>query len=335
MSGNTPTTLQSHRIILLAGGTSAEREISLQSGAAVQAALQQLGLETEPVDPALVDLNGFAWRASDIAFIALHGGCGENGDLQTLLEAAGVPYTGSGPEASRLAFSKSAAKLRFLQRGVPTPPFVLVHRNDSRERLLEQAARIGYPLAIKPDQQGSSLGVSIVRSAAELAAAAELCFRYGPFGVFEQAIPGTEWTLGVLDDEPLPLIRIETPNLFFDFGAKYQDDATQYVLELSEPQSTTLGITQAGLEACRALGTEGVARVDLRLDEQGRPWVLEVNTVPGLTDHSLVPKAAAKAGLGFASLCRRMLESALGRFARRQSAAASPEFQTRSWRQAG
>jgi len=306
-----PIPLSAARILLLAGGDSAEREISLKSGYGVATALQALRLNVELLDPALTDLHRFRWQPNDIAFVALHGGSGENGEIQAILEAAGVPFTGSGPAASQLAFSKSAAKLRFLQSGVPTPPFVLIHQSDSEARLREQAQRIGYPLVIKPDQQGSSIGVTIVHSPETLTTATKECFRYGPFGIIEQAIPGTEWTLGVLDDECLPLIRIETDNIFFDFSAKYQDETTRYVLDFDEPSTITDAIVRAGHAACRAVGTAGVARVDLRLDPHGQPFVLEVNTVPGFTDHSLVPKAAARIGLSFPELCQRMLESAL------------------------
>jgi D-alanine-D-alanine ligase len=303
--------LSDARILLLAGGDSAEREISLKSGYGVATALQTLELHFELLDPALTDLHRFRWQPNDVAFVALHGGSGENGEIQAILEQAGVPYTGSGPAASQRAFSKSAAKLRFQQSGVPTPAFVLIHHSDSSTRLREQALRIGYPLVVKPDQQGSSIGVTIVHSPEALTSATDECFRYGPFGIIEQAIPGSEWTLGVLDDDCLPLIKIETDKTFFDFCAKYQDDATRYLLDFDEPSAITNAITQAGHAACRAVGTVGVARVDLRLNPEGQPFVLEVNTVPGFTDHSLVPKAAARAGIPFPELCQRMLESAL------------------------
>ena len=323
------------RILLLAGGDSAEREISLSSGVAVGTALNAAGLTFEAIDPALVDLTRFAWQADDIVFNALHGGGGENGDIQTLLEAVGVPFTGSGSTVSQLAFSKSAAKVRFQQQGVPTAPFVLIHRSDSHERLNQQAERIGYPLAVKPDQQGSSLGVSIVHEPDELLQAAEECFRYGAVGLTEQAIPGTEWTLGVLDDDPLPLIKIGTEHTFFDFEAKYEDDATEYRLEFDEPPAIVNAITRAGLDACRALGTCGVARVDLRLDPGGNPFVLEVNTVPGFTDHSLVPKAAAHAGISFPELCQRMLQSALDHAPAKSPAESTPLTPIWPTRQAG
>lgn len=306
-----PLTVSAARVLLLAGGDSAEREISLKSGQGVSAALEALHIPFELVDPALTDLHRFRWQPGDIAFVALHGGSGENGEIQAILEHAGVPYTGSGPGASQLAFSKSAAKLRFQQHGVPTPPFVLIHQSDSSARLQEQAQRIGYPLVVKPDQQGSSIGVTIVHTAEALAAATDECFRYGAFGIMEQAIPGSEWTLGVLDDECLPLIKIETDKTFFDFGAKYEDDETRYLLDFDEPAAVTDSIAQAGLAACRVVGTVGVARVDLRVNPEGQPFVLEVNTVPGFTDHSLVPKAAARMGISFPELVARMLESAV------------------------
>ena len=230
----------------------------------------------------------------DIAFLALHGRKGEDGEIQSTLDRMNVLYTGSGAEASRLAFSKSASKERLFQRGISTPPYVLVHKFDDLKRTLELALRIGFPLVLKPDAQGSSLGVSLVKSAAQLPAALRNCFGFDDFGVLEQAVPGTEWTVGLLDDEPLPLIQIETPREFFDFTAKYEDAATVYRFEFDVPAHVSSAIVEAGRQAAAAVGTKGLARVDIRLDERGRPWVLEVNTIPGLTEHSLVPKAAAR-----------------------------------------
>jgi D-alanine-D-alanine ligase len=312
-----PAPLTGHRIVVLAGGCSAEREISLQSGEAVLSALASSGCEILLIDPAIVDLYQMRWQPHDMAFIALHGQFGEDGEVQELLERAGVPYTGSDASTSRTAFSKSAAKLRFLQNGIPTPPFVLIHRSDSAARLRDVAARIGYPLVVKPDQQGSSLGVSLVADESELDDATEHCFDYGAFGIIERAIAGTEWTQPVLDAQPLPLIHIATPREFFDFDAKYHDDETQYLFEFSQPAAVVQQIASAGTGACAALGTSGLARADLRVDESGKPWVLEVNTVPGLTEHSLVPKAAAQLGLSFTALCEAALQSALMQHARR------------------
>lgn len=246
-----------------------------------------------------------------MAFIALHGAYGEDGQVQQELESLGVPYTGSGPEASRLAFSKSAAKERFALHQIPTPPYVLIHATDTPERLTQQAAAIGYPLVVKPDAQGSSLGVSIVRTAAELPAALAECFRFEAFGLLESYVVGTEWTVGLVDEETLPLIRIGTKRGFFDYRAKYDDDETRYELDYDVSADVVRRIESAAQAACTALGTCGLARVDVMLDRFQRPWVLEVNTVPGMTDHSLVPKAAARRGLSFPQLCDRLVRSCL------------------------
>lgn len=305
------------RVAVLAGGNSPERPISLASGQAVSAALASRGHIVVDLDPADVDLACYSWEGIDAAFLALHGPFGEDGQVQQILEAAGIPFTGSDSVTSQLAFSKSASKERFLQQGVSTPSYVLIHESDDAARMQQHARMLGYPLAVKPDGQGSSLGVSIVHSPDELAQALTRCFHYDSFGILEAAIPGTEWTLGLLDDEPLPLIQIQTPHAFFDYQAKYEDEATQYVFEFDLPGNVVQAIETAGRRACEALGTRGLVRVDIRVDRLHRPWILEVNTIPGLTDHSLVPKAAARAGIDFAMLCelavQRCLASAVAR----------------------
>ena len=195
------------RIALLAGGDSDERSISLQSGTAVQAALASCGHLVIHLDPAVVDLTGVNWSQFDIAFLALHGRFGEDGQVQQILEEAGVPYTGSDAAASRLAFSNSAGKERFIQFGVPTPPYVLLHYADDAARIDRLVGQIGYPLVVKPDSQGSSLGVSIVREPRDLHAALRRSFEYDSFCIVEKAILGTEWTVGLLDDLVLPPLR--------------------------------------------------------------------------------------------------------------------------------
>jgi D-alanine-D-alanine ligase len=299
------------RVALLLGGPSAEREISLNSGATVGRALETLGHTVEKIDPALQDLNALNWDRFDVAFIALHGKFGEDGQVQQILEQALVPYTGSGVAASRLAISKSASKERFAQCQVPTAPYVLIHESDSLPRIREHAERLGFPVVIKPDTQGSSIGVTIVKESAELPAALAKCFQHDAFGVLEQAVTGSEWTVGLLDDWDLPPIHIETDRAFFDFTAKYEDDDTRYHFESDVPAEQTERIVAAARSACAALGTCGLVRVDLILNESGTPQVLEVNTVPGLTDHSLVPKAAARLGWTMADLCQACLNSAL------------------------
>ncbi len=258
-----------------------------------------------------------------MAFIALHGKFGEDGQVQQILEEApAIPYTGSGVAAARLAFSKSASKERFTQQELPTAPYVLIHESDTPHRILKLAAQIGYPLVVKPDTQGSSLGVSIVRSAVDLPAALARCFHYDTFGLLEQALVGSEWTVGVLDDRALPPIQIETGRAFFDYAAKYEDEATRYRFNSDVSTEEIERVVETARSACAAVGTCGLARVDLIVDQSGVPQVLEVNTVPGLTDHSLVPKAAAHAGLGFAELCQECLQSALRHAGRRAAAGA-------------
>lgn len=299
------------RVAVLAGGPSAEREVSLQSGAAVVRALKTLGHVVREIDPAHEDVRNCNWDAIDVAFIALHGKFGEDGQVQQILEDALVPYTGSGVAASRLAISKSASKERFTQHHVPTAPYVLIHESDTAHRISRQAEQLGYPLVVKPDTQGSSLGVTIVDQAEGLPAALGRCFQYDSFGLLEQAVRGSEWTVGLLDERALPPIRIETERAFFDYAAKYEDDETRYQFESDVPAELVDRVVQAAQSACAAVGTCGLARVDLILDQSHCPQVLEVNTVPGLTDHSLVPKAAARLGMTMAELCQASLSSAL------------------------
>jgi D-alanine-D-alanine ligase len=299
------------RIVVLCGGASAEREISLQSGAAVCAALQSRGHVIEQIDPAETKLESVDWPRFDAAFLALHGRFGEDGGVQRLLDAWGVPYTGSDAASSRLAFSKSAAKERFAVCHVPTPPYQLIHVSDSVGGLENAASKLTYPLVMKPDASGSSLGVSFVEGPQDLPRAAEECFRHGPFGLLEKAIAGTEWTLGVFNEEPLPLIRIEPQQSFYNFTAKYEDAGTGYCLDPDVPAAVYQAIEDAGSAACRAIATCGIARVDLRVDAALRPWVLEVNTIPGFTDHSLVPKAAERRGWTLGELCERAVHACL------------------------
>jgi D-alanine-D-alanine ligase len=305
------------RVAVLCGGPSAERVVSLRSGAAVVHALRDLGHAVHEIDPAVVELADYDWARFDVAFIALHGKFGEDGQVQQILEDALVPYTGSGVAASRLAISKSASKERFLQHRVPTAPYALIHETDTPHRILRQADAIGLPLVVKPDTQGSSLGVSIVRTADEMPAALTRCFHYDSFGLLEQAIPGVEWTVGMLDERALPPICIETGRDFFDYEAKYEDDKTRYHFDFDVPAEEVERVIQAARNACDALGTCGLARVDLIVDQSGCPQVLEVNTVPGLTDHSLVPKAAFRMGMSFTELCQDCLQSALRHAVRR------------------
>jgi D-alanine-D-alanine ligase len=303
-------------VIVLAGGDSSERAVSLDSGAAVARALAERRHAVTSIDPAETPLESLDWSGCDVVFLALHGRFGEDGEVQALLDAAGVPYTGSDADAARLAFSKSASKERFLHAGVPTLPYVLVHQTDDAARIDRQARKLGFPLVVKPDRQGSSLGVSIVHAVEALPQALARCFAYDAFGVLEPAVIGSEWTVGVIDDQVLPAIEIETDREFFDYEAKYADEATRYRFAYSAPRQVVAAIESAGARAATAVGARGIARVDLMLDRASRPWVLEVNTIPGFTSHSLVPKAAARIGISFGELCERAIHSAFRRSGR-------------------
>ena len=308
------------RIAVLAGGTSLEREVSLASGSAVSQALRKRGHSVTELDPARVALNQYVWDSTDVVFLALHGTFGEDGQIQEILELAGVLYTGSDSATSRLAFSKSASKERFSQSGVPTPPYVLIHKSDDFPLIERHAQALGYPLAVKPDRQGSSLGVSIIEEPAELRDAVTRCFQADTFGLLESAVVGSEWTMGFLDQTALPPIQIETDRGFFDYTAKYEDDETRYRFDVSLPATVLRAIELAASRACAALQTSGIVRVDIRVDHLQRPWVLEVNTIPGFTSHSLIPMAAKRQGMELGELCERAIDSCFAASARSRTA---------------
>ncbi len=295
------------RAVVLAGGNSPEREVSLQGGRAVTAALQTSGWETAWLDPQEIAVADFVWQPGDVAFLVLHGEFGEDGQVQTLLERLGIPYTGSDAPASKIAFSKSAAKTRLQMAHVPTPDAILINRADTLSFLQVRAKALGFPLVVKPDTQGSSLGVTVVFEDSQLPDALNRCFELDQYGLLETYIPGSEWTVGLWNDRALPPICIETPRGFYDYAAKYTEDSTQYHLEAKAPLALLEGLKRVAIRVGQVIGTAGIARVDLRLDEQQRPWVLEINTIPGMTDHSLIPKAAAQTGMTFPALCEQIV----------------------------
>jgi D-alanine-D-alanine ligase len=290
------------RVIVLAGGESAEREVSLRSGGAVVMALLAAGHCVSLVDPAESSLDDVDWETYDACFIALHGGAGEDGRIQRQLDARGVAYTGSNPEACRLAMSKMAAKRRFLERGVPTPEFVLIEANQSQAKIDAAVKPLGYPLVIKPDCQGSSIGVSLVESAEALPRAIEAARECDTRCLAEALVRGREFTVAVLDDRALPMLEIVSPEPLFSFEAKYASSLTEYRFEFELSPEVRERIVRAAVDAARALGTSGLARVDVMLGHDGRIGVLEVNTVPGLTPRSLAPQAASRAGLDMPAL---------------------------------
>ncbi len=326
------------RVLILAGGPSAEREISLQSGAAVATALESRGHFVTRFDPRHEALTGVNAAAFDVAFVALHGRYGEDGTVQRQLESLGLAYTSSGPEASALAFCKSASKRRFRDAGVPTPKGIEFTNQESIDSIVSRVhaptsvftatdGRIltnSATVVVKPDCQGSSIGVGFASSLEELRAAIAESLRHDEAGLIEMAIPGEEWTVPFLDDEALPAIVIGTSRDFFDYEAKYLSDETRY--EFPSESSIRTHVTEIARQAVRALGVSGLSRVDLRVDPTGQPWVLEVNTVPGLTDHSLSPKSAAQAGIPFAEFCElNCLRAIAAHQHHRQNRSAEPD----------
>jgi D-alanine-D-alanine ligase len=295
------------RVGVLLGGRSAEREVSLKSGAMVLAALQRKGVDAHPFDPRDRGLDELFRARFDRVFIALHGRYGEDGTLQGALELAGIPYTGSGVMASALAMDKWRTKLVWQAAGVPTPRYELVAADSDFGAV---AGRLGLPIMVKPANEGSSIGMSKVRRAADLEEAYALAANYDPLVIAERFIDGPELTAGVLGRQALPLIRLETPRDFYDYEAKYVADDTRYICPCGLPREAEREIQEAVVRAFDVLGCRGWGRVDLMLDRAGSPYFLEVNTSPGMTDHSLVPMAARAAGLSFEDLCVRILELA-------------------------
>ena len=296
---------------MLAGGDSPERDISLASGHAVATAMRELGEEVREIDPAEIPVSKCDWMAGDVVLLALHGPGGEDGTIQADLDSLGVPYTGCGVGVSRLAFSKSRAKRCFASAGVPTPEAIVLERGFDARAAAELVSRCGLPLVVKPDAQGSSLGVRLVETPGEFSDAITQAFLLGSRVLVEQAVAGEEWSVGMLDTWPLPAMVVETPGELFDFEAKYLDERTKVSFPEMAPGSTAERVVEVSRQACEAIGTRGLVRVDLRVDASGSPWVLEINTIPGLTSHSLVPQAAARLGLSLGQLARCMIGSTL------------------------
>jgi D-alanine-D-alanine ligase len=295
------------KVAVLLGGHSAEREISLLSGRAVLGALQAAGVDAHPVDAA--DSNLLEQLTSggfNRAFIALHGRGGEDGVIQGLLEAIGMPYTGSGVLGSALGMDKLRTKQIWQSAGIPTPAFSVL---PDVAAVTAASDELAYPVIIKPVHEGSSIGVSKVDSPDGLLIAWHHAAQYDDSIIAEQWIDGVEYTAGILHDIALPLIRLETPNLFYDYAAKYHADTTRYLIPSGLDVDQEAQLQSLALAAFRAVGASGWGRVDFMLDASGQPWFIEVNTVPGLTDHSLVPMAASAAGTDFTVLVCRILDT--------------------------
>jgi D-alanine-D-alanine ligase len=281
--------------------------VSLKSGAMVLAALKKKGVDAHAFDPKERGLDALIRERFDRAFVILHGRYGEDGTVQGALELLGIPYTGSGVLASALAMDKWRTKLVWQSSGIPTPRSELLTRDSDMQAV---ATRLGLPLMVKPANEGSSIGMTKVKSASDLPEALALAANYDRVVVAEAFVDGVELTAGILGDKPLPLIKLETPRDFYDYEAKYQAEDTRYVIPCGLPPDAERIIQDEALFAFQTLGCRGWGRVDVMLDRSGKPYFLEVNTLPGMTDHSLVPMAARHAGLSFEDLCLRILELA-------------------------
>ncbi len=290
------------------GGSSAEREISLKSGNAVLSALLEQGVNAVAVDIGNDPVKALLSAKFDRVFNIVHGRGGEDGVFQGVMQAMGLPYTGSGVLGSALSMDKLKTKLCWHASNLPTPAWVTLESEHDFDIVSEQ---LGYPVIVKPAREGSSFGMSKVNSAAQLTEAWQQAQQFDDVVMAEQWISGHEYTVALLDNQPLPLIRLQTANEFYDYQAKYCSDTTQYHCPsgLSEQQENEL--QQLALDASQLIDNKGWSRVDLFVDKSNHPWLIEANTVPGMTDHSLVPMAAKAAGIGFNELVWRILETSI------------------------
>lgn len=298
------------KVAVLMGGWSAERAVSLKSGGAVLRALLERGIDAHEVDADRQVLEVLAKGKFDRAWVALHGRGGEDGVIQGALETLGLSYTGSGVLASALGMDKLRTKQIWLGTGLPTLPFSLLNRESDPDAVVTE---LGLPLAVKPCHEGSSIGVSRVTERVQLRSAWEKAVGCDSLVLVEPWITGDEYTGAVLQGETLPLIRLETPREFYDYEAKYQAEDTLYHCPCGLDSQRESGLRTLVQEAFESIGGYGWGRVDFMVDADGRPWLLEVNTIPGMTDHSLVPMAARAIGLDFAELVWRILETSMER----------------------
>jgi D-alanine-D-alanine ligase len=304
------------RVVVLKGGRSLERSVSLRSGARVEDALGRLGHDVVPIDVSTDLMPRLRDAHADVAFVAMHGGDGEDGTVQELLEIAGIPYTGSGPAACARATDKVMAKHLMLEAGIPTPAFFAFTERAFRElgaadALPAIAERLEFPIVVKPSSQGSAFGIKFARSAADLPAALVAAFSYDSKVLLERYVGGRDLGVSILDGEPLPIVEaLPRDEALYDFEARYEIGRTDFVCPADLPGDVTERAHEIALATYGLLGCRGFARVDLMLGSDGEPTVLEANPIPGLTDTSLLPQAAGAAGVSFDALVARMLELA-------------------------
>ncbi|MEH0832058.1 D-alanine--D-alanine ligase [Pectobacterium cacticida] len=302
------------KVAVLLGGTSAERDVSLLSGQAVLAGLKEAGIDAYAVDPRDFCVTTLKEQGFSTVFIALHGRGGEDGTLQGVLEFLGLPYTGSGVMASALTMDKLRTKQVWQAVGLPVSPYVALDRRQysqtTIDTLLAKFTHLGLPLIVKPSREGSSVGMSKVDTFSELPAALEEAFRHDDDVLVEKWLSGPEYTVAILGDEVLPSIRIQPAGTFYDYEAKYLSDDTQYFCPSGLPDEQERSLADLAIAAYRAVGCRGWGRVDFMQDNDGVFYLLEVNTSPGMTNHSLVPMAARQHGLTFSQLVVKILELA-------------------------
>ncbi|MHA2897021.1 D-alanine--D-alanine ligase [Enterobacter sp. H2G27] len=302
------------KIAVLSGGTSAEREVSLNSGAAVLAGLREGGVNAHLVDPKEVDVTQLKAMGFDKVFIALHGRGGEDGTLQGLLDLIGLPYTGSGVMASAISMDKLRSKLLWQGAGFPVAPWVALTRREFELGLSDSVnariAELGLPVIVKPSREGSSVGMSKVDKAEDLSSALALAFQHDEEVLIEKWLSGPEFTVAMLGEEILPSIRIQPAGVFYDYEAKYLSDETQYFCPSGLEAEREADLQSLVLKAWHVLGCQGWGRIDVMQDKDGQFYLLEANTSPGMTSHSLVPMAARQAGMSFSQLVVRILDQA-------------------------
>lgn len=308
--------LTKKKIGVLMGGTSTEREVSLRSGTAIHNALKGLGYDTIAIDAGPDICSVLKTETIELSFLALHGGYGENGAIQGMLEVLGIPYTGSGVLASALAMDKEASKKIFLHHKIPVPPFVVIQRSAfSVQRKTPNSELLtpdfNLPWVVKPVAEGSSVGISIVKEETGFEQALETAYHYGLKAIVEKYIDGKEVHIGILNDRILGGVEVRPSLEFYSYEAKYTAGQTEYILPPEIDTKAYERAKVAAFSAHSALGCKGATRVDLRVDGEGNPYVLEVNTIPGMTETSLLPKIAKKAGLDFPALIEEMVRGAL------------------------
>lgn len=300
-------------IVVLSGGMSAERTVSMASGEVACQSLRQLGHHVTNLDPSEPSFAQFDWSSTDVCFIALHGLFGEDGQVQQLLEQIGIPYTGSNSQTSRVTINKIATKKRFSRAGIPTPEYISISNHSGLMTLDTPFIPFNFPVIVKPSDQGSSIGVTVVFRKNELQAAIERASHWNSDVLIEPYITGKELTVTVLDRLALPVIEILSPKTIFDYEAKYQDTVTDYSFDIELPTLLLTRIQNLAAEACSELRTSGLCRVDLLVDKDENPWFLEINTIPGMTSHSLAPMASARAGIQQNQLFERLIQKAMDR----------------------